>query len=209
MMPSRHGRSPARQLVHVLLPLALMSLLAWALASCTTMITPPAAVADPVEVYVIDHGRTTSLVIPASQGKLLRYAYGDWNWYALGEHGFWSGFSALLWPTQGALGRGLLEGPATIESVRLQVPELEEILSVPVERSRLLAFEARMEALHELGRATAVSNPDVGLVFVQDPRAYSLVWNSNHAVASWLRELGCETRGLSFAANWRVTTARD
>lgn len=189
--------------------LLVVSLCAWALASCATVITPQSALSDPVDVFVVDQGRTTSLVIPASGGKLVRYAYGDWNWYALGNHGVWDAISALFWPTRAALGRGVLEGPATIDGIRRQVPAPEEILSVPVDRARLLAFEQRMEALYDSGRDAEVSNPDVGMSFVHHPHAYTAFWNSNHAVASWLRELGNTTRGLSYCANWRVSARQD
>jgi hypothetical protein len=202
-------RSPVRKIGIILSPLVAVTLLTWALASCTTTITPRAALADPVDIFVLDHGRTTSLVVPATDGSLLRYAYGDWDWYALGKHSIWRGAKALLWPTQGALGRGLLAGPATVENVRHQVPETEQILRVPVERTRLLAFETRMQAVHDSGRHTAVSNPDVGMSFVRHPRAYTVLHNSNHVVAAWLRELGCTTRGFSLGANWRVATAQD
>ena len=202
-------RSDVRKIGIILSPLVAVLLLVWALASCATTITPRATLSDPVEVFVVDHGRTTSLVVPATDGKLHRYAYGDWDWYALGRHGFWQGTKALLWPTQGALGRGLLDGPATIENVRRQVPEPEEILWVPVERARLVAFETRMQALYDSGRDSEVSNPDVGMSFVRHPQAYTVFRNSNHAVASWLRELGNTTRGFSFGANWRVATAED
>lgn len=199
-------RAWPRKLFIILWPLAAVSLLAWVLASWTTIITPQAVLSDPVEVFVVDHGRTTSLVVPASNGKLLRYAYGDWDWYALGKHSFWHAVSALLWPTRGALGRGLLDGPATIENIGPQVPAPEEIHAVRVERARLLAFETRMEAFYGSDREAAVANPEVGLSFVHHPHAYTVFWNSNHAVASWLRELGSTTRGFSFGANWRVST---
>ena len=95
-------------------------------------------------------------------GRLLRYAYGDWDWYAMGKHSIWQGSKALLW-----------------------------------------------QALYDSGRNSAVSNPDVGMSFVRHPQAYTVFRNSNHAVASWLRELGSTTRGFSFGANWRVATAQD
>jgi hypothetical protein len=196
----------ARKLFVSLGPLVLVPLAAWALASCATVITPPSSVSDPVDVFVVDHGRTTSLVLPAPDGALIRYAYGDWEWYALGKHGAWRGAAALFWPTEGALGRGLLTGPATIENVREQVPAPEEILSIAVERVRLIAFETRMQALYDAGRDTAVSNPEAGMTFVHHPQRYTIFRNSNHAVASWLRELGCETRGVTIGANWRVSS---
>jgi hypothetical protein len=66
-----------------------------------------------------------------------------------------------------------------------------------------------MEALYDSGRDTEVSNPDTGMSFVHHPHAYTVLWNSNHAVASWLRELGSTTRGASFGAKWRVSTPPD
>lgn len=160
--------------------------------------------ADPVEVFVVDHGRSTSLVIPASQGGLLRYAYGDWQWYALGHQGVLRAVAALLWPTRAGFGRAVLEGPPSAARVRRQVLSVVEIHALRADRERVLAFERRMEGLYRSRRDTEVQSPWVGMSFVEHPRRYTYFWNSNHAVASWLRELGCETRGPSFSASWRV-----
>jgi hypothetical protein len=178
-------------------------------AGCVTVIGPPAAPGDPVDVFVIDHGRTSSLVIPSGENAVTRYAYGDWNYYALGKNNLWRGIAALLWPTQSGLGRGLLQGPPIPDRLRAQIASVEQIHSVPVERSRLRAFEQSMEALYEAHRETEVSNPWNGLNFVHHPRPYTYLWNSNHAVASWLRELGCTTRGLSYAASWKVAPEQE
>jgi hypothetical protein len=157
-----------------------------------------------VRAFIVDHGRTSSLVIPASSGGLVRYAYGDWDYYALGKTDLLHGAAALLWPTRGALGRAQLQAPMTTESVHSQVPSSHSIHVVHVEQARVLAFERRMEALYDSRRATEVNNPATGMKFVHHPRRYTYFWNSNHAVAAWLRELGCETHGLSFRASWRV-----
>jgi hypothetical protein len=191
---------------HALL-LALVS--APGLPGCvTTTIIPPPAPADPVNVFVLDHGRTTSLAIAASDGGILRYAFGDWNYYALRKNDSLHGLAALLWPTQAGLGRSELEGPATLDSVRRQMPGLEAIHPVRVERALALPFERKMEALFYSRRETRVDNDVYRLSFVHHPRPYTVLWNSNHAVASWLRELGCQTRGWPARASWRVAPAR-
>jgi hypothetical protein len=177
-------------------------------AGCATVIVPPVAPSDPVNVFVVDHGHTSSLVIPSPDGSLLRYAYGDWAWYALGQHNLGRGVAALLWPSQSGLGRAQLKGPSTVESVRWQVPSPVSIHPVPIDRARLLSFEHNMQALYHSRPDTEVSNPANGMTFVHHPRPYSYFWNSNHAVASWLRELGCATRGLSFEASWRVAASQ-
>jgi hypothetical protein len=183
-------------------PLALLVLTA-ALTGCSTTIIQPEIIHEPREVFIIDHGHTSSLVIPASDG-LLRYAYGDWAYYALRKNDIWHGIAALLWPTQGALGRGALTGPQTAPNIRQQVGNIGALHTVRVEHARVTAFRRRMEELFRSRADTEVENVPYGMRFVYHPRSYTYWWNSNHAVASWLRELGCETRGLSFHAAWRV-----
>lgn len=175
------------------------------LTGCATTVVPPAASAVPAEVFIVDHGRTSSLVIPASDGGMLRYAYGDWNYYALRKTGLWHGIAAVLWPTRSGLGRAKLHGPASPENLQRQVSSAHSVHAVRVERARVLDFERRMEDLYDSRRATEVENRPYGMTFVQHPRPYTYFWNSNHAVAAWLRELGCETHGPSFRANWRIS----
>lgn len=100
--------------------------------------------------------------------------------------------------------RGSLHGPATLESVQEQIRSIESIHTVRVEHSRVLGFERIMEALYDSRRDTEVENRLYGMNFVHHPRPYTYYWNSNHAAASWLRELGCQTQGLSFRASWQV-----
>jgi hypothetical protein len=200
--PRRKSRTRAETPLLVAASLALVALST--LTGCATRIVQPPVSTAPARAFIVDHGRTSSLVIPASDGGLLRYAYGDWDYYALGKTDLPHGAAALLWPTRGALGRARLQAPTTPESVRLQVTPSHSIHVVHVEQSRVLAFERRMEALYDSRRATEVNNPANGMTFVHHPRRYTYFWNSNHAVATWLRELGCETRGLSFRASWRV-----
>jgi hypothetical protein len=178
-------------------------LLGGAMSGCTTTIIPSSDVREAGHVFVVDHGRTSSLVIPSNEG-MLRYAYGDWAYYALRKTDPWHGIAALLWPTQGALGRAQLAGPASAESVRTQLGGAHAVHAVRVERASIAAFERRMDALFRSRIETEVENVSYGLRFVHHPRPYTYWWNSNHAVASWLRELGCSTHGLSFHSAWRV-----
>jgi hypothetical protein len=175
------------------------------ISGCATTIIPPRAPGEAVEVFVLDHGRTTSLVVP-TDGGMLRFAYGDWQYYALGRKDLYHGVAALLWPTRGALGRSAFPGAQTEDTIRNNSPVIQSLHSVRVERARVSAFERSMAALYDAGRESEVENKSARLNFVPHPRRYTYLWNSNHAVASWLRELGCETRGASFHASWRVLT---
>jgi hypothetical protein len=175
-----------------------------ALAGCSTTIVPPLHVEQPVTVFLVDKGRTPSLVVPSGTGQLVRYTYGEWRWYALDETGALRGLAALLWPTQGAFGRAELPGPPTRETVERHLPGAVETLAVVVEAARVREFEQRMERLYADRRDTEVYAPHVRMHFVHHPRRYTWFRNSNHVVAAWLRELGCETRGLSYRSQWTV-----
>jgi hypothetical protein len=87
------------------------ALLALCLSGCTTVVVPPARVAEPARVALLDHGRHASLVLKTAESGMVRYAYGDWDWYAQGTTGAIEGSAAVLWPTRAALGRRRLPGP--------------------------------------------------------------------------------------------------
>jgi hypothetical protein len=186
-------------------PLVLLLLVTGLMAGCgTTRIVPPLDPHDPVPVFVLDHGRHTSLVLPAPDGSLHRYAYGDWRYYAERDTGMASGLAALLWPTQGALGHRVLPGPATAEAVRSQVRVvIVELHDLRVERQRVERLRARLDALFAQAQQR-LDTPEVDLVFVPYPHDYSLGHNSNQMLADWLVELGCEVSRRPVLAGWRV-----
>lgn len=136
---------------------------------------------------------------------MTRYVYGDWNWYALRNTGPIDGLRALFWPTQGTLGRRDLRGPphADILHERVRVDTIDGLFLVTVARADVERLRSRLDAEHRAGAEVALVEA-LDLQFVPHPRRYSYFHNSNHAVAGWLRELGCETQGLAFHSRWRV-----
>jgi hypothetical protein len=183
----------------------LLLLAALLLAGCgTTRIVPPMDPQDPVPVFVLDHGRHTSLVLPAPDGSLHRYAYGDWRYYAERDTGLASGMAALFRPTPGALGHRRMPGPATAEAVRAQVGVVIEALhSLPVERQRVERLRTRLDALVEVAELR-LETPEVDLAFVPHAHAYSLAHNSNQVLADWLVELGCKVSRRPILSEWQV-----
>ena len=170
----------------------------------TTRITPPAAPLEPVPVFLLDHGRHSSLVLPAPDGSLRRYAYGDERCYAQRETGVGRALAALLWSTPGVLGYRQLAGPATTEWVRAQVRVgIREVHSLKLERERVERLRSRLDSW--IARADRVlPSPAVDLTFVPYPHDYSLRHNSNQVVADWLRDLGCAVDGRPVLSGWEV-----
>ncbi|MGH7544882.1 MAG: hypothetical protein ACREKI_01715 [Gemmatimonadota bacterium] len=187
------------------LRLAASALLLVATTACTAVIEPPAAPAEPQSVFVLDHGRHSSLVLPGDGGGLVRYSYGDWDWYALEKTGLFRGSSAVLWPTRAGFGRRELAGTATASSVRVAVRVgVEHLYEVVVDAREAAALRRRLDALFHAADSTLVYNEAYDLEFVHHPEKYWAFRNSNQMVARWLERLGCRVRGPALFSRWRV-----
>lgn len=172
--------------------------------ACTTVVRLPAKPSEIAPVFLIHEAKTSSLALPQPGGRFVRYAYGDWNWYALQNQSVWDGFAALFWPTPGTLGRAVIESAATADGMRRALGGAVEVYLLEVERSASDRLLARLDEAHDRARQTGPVVQSYGLTFVRDPQRYTYFNNSNHRTAAWLRELGCEVRGPAFASRWRV-----
>jgi hypothetical protein len=175
----------------------------WMTGCGTTVVIPPESPADPVPVFLLDHGRHTSMVLPAPDGTSVRYAYGDWRFYAERETGIGRALAAVLWPTESALGRRQLPGPATEEAVLAHVRvHVQEIHALSVESVRAETLRVQLDAWFETG--LVLESPEVDLSFVAHPKPYTLRHNSNAVIADWLIELGAGVNRRPIWAGWRV-----
>ena len=174
--------------------------------ACTTTIVQPTKPSEPVKVYLINHGYTSSLALPTPDGGMIRYVYGDWNYYALGNRGLLDALFALFWPTRGTLGRQRIDGASDVESLRSQVGvEIQQIHTLEVERSEVERLTTRLEAILEGQRESLVVNVANGMEFGHHPQTYNYFHNSNHVTARWLKELGCHVHGPAFSSRWEVS----
>jgi hypothetical protein len=182
--------------------LAVLALAVPVLVGCTTTIVAPCGSPPRQTVYVLDHGRTSSLALPDEAGGFVRYVYGDWRWYALNETTVSVGIAALLWPTQGALGRAALPSRFTADGGAAVA--YEQLHALEVEAQRLRELRRRLDDLYSANALSRVYNALYDLDFVPYPMPYSVLYNSNHVIAAWLEELGCEVRGPALWSQWRV-----
>lgn len=172
---------------------------------CTTVIVPPANPPHPAQVYLLDYGYTSGLVLSTADGGAVKYVYGDWDYYALRRNDLWHGIAALFWPTQGALGRNVLPGSVSPEQVaNYYAANVQHAYVITVDKAAALELADDLNALYEQYIDTEVVNIAYGLTFVHHPRRYTYFWNSNHAVASWLEALDCDVRGPAYHSSWRI-----
>jgi hypothetical protein len=171
---------------------------------CAMTVVPPAAPEQPVRVLLVDHGRHASLLFPTDDPEsLVEYAYGDWNWFALGRDGALDVFPTLFLPTQGALGRRNWPNFDTPADAEETIPcDVAHVLMVS--GASASALRRRLDARFESNIDTRYESADAGLTFVHDDQPYCLLSGCNVTMAEWLRELDCEVRGCSLNADYVV-----
>ncbi|HEX7705679.1 MAG TPA: hypothetical protein VF701_04385 [Thermoanaerobaculia bacterium] len=176
------------------------------LVSCAATVIPPASVAEPATVVLLTHGKSSSLVLPNNGPGITRWAFGDWRYYARGRTGPFESAAAVLWPTQGTLGRQQIESaPVRLDDLINQLGiGIDDAFPLIVERAAVDSLRQRLQAVFEANRATLLYNPSPRLEFVHHPEPYTLFNSSNRKVAQWLRELGCEISGVPLLSNWRI-----
>jgi predicted small secreted protein len=161
-------------------------------------------------VFLLDHGRHSTLVLTRADGTLVRYLYGDWRWYAEGDTGVLHAVPTLFAPTPSALGRQVLTGPATDGSINAQVRmPIHSLHRLAAPAAKIDSLDRRLAHTFEQRRAQAYANVGYAVEFVPGERPYTLFHNSNHVVAGWLRELGIEVRGNPVFGSWRVASEGD
>lgn len=185
----------------------LLALATGAVGACATtyVVIPPAPPAAHAPVAVLDHGRHSSLVVGLPDGRMVRYAYGQWAWYAEGDARAGQGLAALTRETPAGLGRRVLPGPLTMEALRWQVRVgIENVLLLDVDAAAAQRLVGRLDAIAEAGRERMLTNAGVDLDFFPHPVPYSQAHSSNRVVAGWLREMGAEVEGDGLIADWRL-----
>jgi hypothetical protein len=149
--------------------------------------------------------------LPDDSLEARRWAYGDWDYYALRKTSLWDGIVAMLWPSQGALGQMPLGVPVQVDAVQAALGGIgvEHAYAIHVERERARQLHQELSSLYQRRIETEVNTPEVGFRFVHHPTRYTFFCNSNHAAAGWLRRLGCRVSGPTFHSNWRLVQARE
>ena len=178
-----------------------------AACAATYVVAPPplAPAATRAPIAVLDHGRHSSLVIGLPDGRMVRYAYGDWRWYAEGKTGAAEGYAALFRDTPGALGRRVMAGPLTAETLRRQVHVvIEDMLLLDVDAAAAQRLVNRLDGIAEAGRARMLTNQQADLDFFPHPAPYTEAHSSNRVLAGWLREMGAEVEGDGLIADWKL-----
>jgi hypothetical protein len=165
-------------------------------AGCSSTVTAPPEVVDPVEVFVLEEAMHTGLVLPpdpsasGSPEQYVEFGYGDWSWYARGNDAWYDVFATVLWPTRGTLGRRTF-GARTPAELRRRA-HWARLSSIVVEREHAAALRVALQRRFDARRKQVVVDRRLGFKFVPTDGAYWLPHNCADVVADWLERLGCE-----------------
>ncbi|MFN6517393.1 MAG: DUF2459 domain-containing protein [Nostoc sp. CreGUA01] len=166
------------------------------------VIIPPTDRKQAIAVYVLDFYWHSELVLPNSNGGLIVYAYGDWNYFALNKQNLRNALAALFIPTKGAFGRGKL---SNIDKLQEMVANKNaKLLSFKVAETKAIQLAQSLDKRFLKNIDKLIENYQIGLTFVQDDQKYHILHNSNHELVAWLKDLDCQINGLVLWANFRV-----
>jgi len=113
-----------------------------------TVSVPP--VENGLGAALVDHGRHASLVLETEDRSMIRYAYGDWRYYALAKQATAEASRAALLPTIAGLGRR--QWPGSLD--RLRVAErlregAEEIYVFQVNRRNAVDLITHLDSIYK------------------------------------------------------------
>ena len=179
----------------------LLAVAAW--CGCASTVTPPADPPDPVVVHLLSTGRHAGVLLPNGDGRTVEYGYGNWSWYALGKTDWWRAPGAVLWPSQGTLGRRYI-ADADLAAMNRSYGggTLEELLVPRASAARLLA---RLD--HEFAAGGEPHfNQQYDMQFVKHPTDFWILHDCHDEVAEWLEELDCAVGWAPIRTGLRVRT---
>lgn len=173
-------------------------------AGCTTTVIPPRNVADPVNVYLTDYGRHSSILLRDPQTNLLtEFAFGDWNWFAINQNTSGDAVEALLFSAGSTLGRRHIDAADNPGDVKDKTGAYT-VQSFPASREKVNRLLTQLEDEFNSHVNSITYNALMQLWFVRTSEPYSAWHNCNHLTTRWLHQLGCETRGLGAFSKFKV-----
>ncbi len=175
------------------------------LTGCSGTIHPPTSPANPVTTYVANYGKHSAVILPdPSTGGYVEWAFGDWNYFALGHTGLKDALSALFTSPQSTLGRRVVP-PQPDDDALKQALEANGLLRITVSSDRSAALMKKLDERYQKNINSLIHSTYSHMDNVKDSEHYWGLHNCNHLTAQWLRELGCKVDGLTIWSDFKLS----
>jgi hypothetical protein len=170
------------------------------IGGCATTVIPPKNPADPVPVYLTDYGRHSSVLLPVAGGGFDEYAFGDWDFFALGHTKWWIAIRALIHSPQATLARRHIE-PGSDEAIQKQLGDCKRLMRFDAAKMNVKNLAADLdERFNE--ESPAIFSDYCKMYCVRDDECYWIFHNCNNVTAGWLKSLDCKIRGSAIYSNF-------
>ena len=124
---------------------------------CSGTIHPPRVRSGFESIYLTDYGRHSSLVLPTDDGGFVEWAYGDWNWFALGRTKWYNALGAVFISPQATLAREPFPRPSSPEALQAALGAVS-MTRINVSPSRVDALMSELETRYEKQKATELTD---------------------------------------------------
>jgi hypothetical protein len=174
---------------------------------CSATISAPANPPHPTTVLITDYGRHSSLLLPDPDGRMVEYAFGDWDWFARGHTNPIVAIHALIHSPQATLGRRWVSVSADSPNAADEIGAVR-IEQIAVDGDRVAALRQTLDLEYARHADSVYFNPEGRLFFVRCDEPYNLFQNCNGETAGWLRMLGARVDGPAILSHFRVVPAK-
>ena len=183
----------------------LLLALALSCGGCAAVIVPPPRTSGTrhVPVMVADYGYHSTVILPKSDGGLVEYAYGDWNYFGHNNKSVTTALNALLASDQATLGRRVLDRLPDQPGLE-QATGATSVIRFDAPRDKVAELERQLEHRFSTNLDSIMYSPVHGLYFVKDDEPYGVAHNCNHFTAEWLERLGCKVEGWVLTSKFKL-----
>ena len=153
---------------------------------------PPPPPAQAAAVYLAHYDfYHTSLLLPQEDGELAEYTYADYDILALDKRTTWTKVKAILLPSRGTLGRGVVRWDHKSDQTLLaSLDRCWKLSRYSVDAGRVERVRDKINATIDADAARYGTVEREGMTFVKAARPYSLLNDCNHILREWLVALG-------------------
>ena len=171
--------------------------------SCAATLQLSSKPKDPIDFYLTDHGRHSSLIFPLPLGQWQEFTYGEWEWFAQNNDSWYRVPAVLFWPTKGTLGRRTFSNLKSLKETYHSTRGVK-LIALQAERNLLTLLRERLTSSFKKSSNDTLFNSSYHLSFIPYEDSFHIFHLCNHEISMWLQEVNYEVKGMVTFADWKI-----